>query len=444
MSLTLIISGMFFLCNPMIAIFDIFPDFIGYALIMLGLNRLSAISPELDDARPYFRYLLLASVARTFVFFASGTFDETMNLSVTLIFAAIEFGLAVMAIPALYEGLSYLNIRYSGKAKEAPEFKTIGIAFFCVRGIMSIIPMLGSIVYNPDDELITSPDQVAGGGWGEYALLLTVVNAVVTIIFAIFWISIVISYIGKLSKDNDFKSLISAAYEKRRHDDPGYFTRRTLCFAFTLAIIGSFFLIDLLGDGMNYIPDFVFGLFILPTIYLIKPYTDKLAFKKALISGSVFTVMSIANFIEYTTFMGRRFYAPFEKLLMMFPWEYIIAVIFALLECASLIAFAYFLFHALKPVSEKETTPDIPENFVKSAKENQKFIKRSLGLLYAFCISLGVTAVSTLLFTALLHPFPEFWMINFVVNLIFFCISNVFFTKLITGVKHRYSTANDI
>ncbi len=444
MSLTLITLGILFLCNPMIAILDIIPDFIGYALIMLGLNRLSAISPELDDARPYFRYLLLVSVARTFVLFGSGTFDETMNLSVTLIFAAIEFGLAIMAISALYEGLSYLNIRYSGKAKETPEFKTIGIAFFCVRGIMSLVPMLGSVMSDPDDEFITSPDQIAGSEWSQYALLLTVVNVVITLVFAVFWLTVVISYLGKLSKDNDFKKLISSAYEQRRRDDPGYFTRRTLCFAFSTFTIGSFFLIDLLGDGINYIPDFIFGFFMLASLWLIKPYAEKLPFKKAMISGGIFTVMSIANFIEYTSFMKRRFFAPFKKLMMMFPEEYVIAVIFALLECASLIVFSYYLFHVLKPISERETIPDLPEHFVKSAKLNQKFIKRSLGLLYTFCISLALTAVSTLLFSALLHVFPEFWMINLALNIIFFCIANVFFTKLTTGVKHRYSTANDV
>ncbi len=443
MSLTLITIGIFFLCNPMIAILDVLPDFIGYALIMLGLNRLSAISPELDDSRPYFRYLLIASVARAFVFFASGTFDETMNLSVTLIFATIEFGISVMALPALYEGLSYLNIRYSGKAKETPEFKNIGIAFFCVRGIMSLIPMLGSIMYNPDDELITSPDQIAGGNWSEYTLILNVVNVVITVIFAIFWLTVVISYIGKLSKDTDFKNLISEAYEKRRRDDPAYFTRRALCFAFSMAIFGSFFIIDFIADGLSYIPNFVFGIVMLSVLFLIRSYCDKPLLKKALISGGIFTVMSVANFIEYTLFMKRRFYAPFEKLIMMFPSEYIVAIIFAVLECASLIAFAYYLFFVFKPISQKETTPDVPDYFIKSAKQNKIFVRRSLGLLYAFSISLCITALSTALVSALLLAFPEYWMINFALNIIFYCVSTAFFSKLITGVKNRYSNAND-
>ncbi len=444
MSLTLIISGIICLCNPMIALFDIIPDFIGYALILLGLNRLSAISPELDDARPYFRYSLLASVARCLVFFASSTFDETMTLSLTLIFAAIEFGLAMMALPALYEGLSYLNIRYSGKAKEYPEFKTIGIAFFCVRGIMSLLPMLGSVMYDPNDELITSPDQAVGGSWAEYALILNIVNAVITLIIAVFWLTVVISYIGKLNKDNGFKHLINSAYEQRRRDDPGYFTRRSLCFAFAALNIGSVFLLDIIGDGINIIPDFIFPISAICVLYLIREYTDKEALKKAYICGVIYTILSVAGFIEYNLFMKRRFFAPPDILMLHFSSEYYIAVAFALAEGISLFMFALYLYDAFKPIILNNVTPDVPENFVKTAKENEKTVRRLTVLLRIFCIVLQVTAVSTVLFTALLLFIPLYWMIHFAVNLIFIAIASVFTAKVITGVKRRYSSTDDM
>ncbi len=437
------IAGIICICNPMLALFDLIPDFIGYILILYGLNRLSAISPALDDARPYFRYMLFASIARTLIFFASSTFDETMTLSLTLIFSAIEFGLSVMAIPALYEGLSYLNIRYNGKAKEAPEFKTIGMAFFCVRGIMSLIPMLGYVMYDPDDELITSPDQIVSENWTEYALILNVVNVVITLIIAIFWIAIVVSYIGKLSKDNDFKALIDAAYEQRRRDDPGYFTRRTLCFAFSAANIGAFFLIDLIGDGINLIPDLIFPACMIWVMYLIREYTDSEALKKAYISGGICTVVSVANFIVYTLFMKRRFYAPADTLMARFASEYYLAAAFALAEGVALFIFAQYLYDVFKPIVIKETTPEVPEGFVRSARENEKFIRRSLVLLRVFCVAIQVTSVSTVLLTVLMHFFPLIWLINLGVNIVFFAIASVFFFKLITGIKRRYSITDD-
>ena len=58
MEFALITAGLLFLMNPLIAIVDIFPDFIGCILILLGINRLRAVSPELDDAVPIIKYMI--------------------------------------------------------------------------------------------------------------------------------------------------------------------------------------------------------------------------------------------------------------------------------------------------------------------------------------------------------------------------------------------------
>ncbi len=443
MELTLIIAGLVFLCNPMIAILDILPDFIGIGLILLGLNRLSAISPKLDDSRPYFRYMLLTSLARLVVFFASNTFDGTMTLSITLVFAVIEFGLAMMAMPALYEGLSFLNIRYSGSAKETPEFKTVSIVFFAIRGFLSLLPMLGLVMTNPDDELITSPDQVMSD-WSEYTLILTIVNVVITLIFAIFWMVIVTGYIGKLSKDNSFTKEVNAAYEQKKRDFPEFFTRRTLLYTMVLMNIGAFFLIDLIGDGINIIPDFIFGGFMIAVICLIKKYSDPDKFKPAFISAIAYTAVSLANFISHTVFMKNRFFAPYDKLLSMFPSEYITAVIFALADGIAIAIFARYIFEFLKPIAERETTPEVPENFVKTALDNEKFKRNSVRILSATCIIMALTGLTTVCLTALTHFFPEIWMINLFMNILFFVLISVVETRFTNGIKRRYSSFDDV
>ena len=56
---TLIIIGAFFMINPMIAFIDVIPDFIGCALIVYALHRLSSVSPELEEAEKYFKYFII-------------------------------------------------------------------------------------------------------------------------------------------------------------------------------------------------------------------------------------------------------------------------------------------------------------------------------------------------------------------------------------------------
>ncbi len=445
MDLMLIIVGMAFMLNPMIAILDIFPDFIGCILILIGLNRISSISPELDDARPYFRYMMYASLARTLIFFASGTFDDVMRLSVTLIFGVIEFGLAVMAIPALYDGLAYLNIRHGGKPKEIPEFKTVGIIFFAARGIFAIIPQLGSVMNSGDDELITpgSGDQLLND-WTEYSDILTLVGIILTLIFAAFWYTAVISYIGRLSRDEQFIASLKDAYKYKRETEPGYFIRKRLLTSFVIMSVASFFLIDLIGDGVNCIPDFPFGIFMIVALWVISPYTDKTKIKKAMIFGSIYTFLSLINFIYFNIFMKNRFFASFDYLITHYIFEYIAAVVTALAEAVALILFAYHLFYPLLPIVEKQITADVPEEFVRTAKRNEKFVLGTIKILKAYCISLSVTGVSTLLFSALLHPFPIYWMIHLAVNIVFFCITMALTTRLSIGVRKRYERPEDI
>ena len=67
--LILLIVGMCFFANPMISLFDFLPDFIGCLIIMAALSRFTAISGDIEDAYKYFKYMMIISLARIFVFF---------------------------------------------------------------------------------------------------------------------------------------------------------------------------------------------------------------------------------------------------------------------------------------------------------------------------------------------------------------------------------------
>lgn len=442
MDMMLIIIGMGFLLNPMIAVLDILPDFIGCALILIGLNRISSISPELDDARPYFKYMVYVSLARAIIFFASGTFDEVMRLSITLIFSVIEFGLAVMAIPALYDGLAYLNIRHGGSAKEAPEFKTVGIIFFAARGFFAILPQIGAVVSLDNEDFIGPADQMTD--WTQYTGILTLAGVVLTLIFAAFWFAAVITYIGRLTKDEKFVCELKAAYRHKRETEPGYFIKRRLLAAFAVLTVGAFALIDLIGDGVNCIPDFIFGFCALAALWAVSPYSDAEAIKKSYIFGGIYTALSVANFFYLNNFMKNRFFAPFDILLSRFYGEYLSAVIVSLAEATALILFAYYIYSAFMPIVEEQITPDIPIEFVRTALSNEKYINSTKRLLSACCISIGVTGVSSLLFSAILIPVPMYWMLHLAINITAFCLTMALTTRLSIGVRRRYEKPEDI
>ena len=82
--------GMFFFANPMVALFDFLPDFLGCALIMYSLHRLSALTSDFEDAFKYFKFMVAISIGRTIIAFLSSQFDDVTRLSVSLVFAVAE------------------------------------------------------------------------------------------------------------------------------------------------------------------------------------------------------------------------------------------------------------------------------------------------------------------------------------------------------------------
>lgn len=441
MELKLIIVGIAFMLNPMISVLDVLPDLIGCVLIFYALTRLSSVSPELETARPYFKYMGYVSLIRAICFLASGSFDDVMRLSVTLVFAVIEFGLAVMAFPALYDGIEYLNIRYSGNVKETPEIKFVSMLFFGVRGFMSVLPLLGSVLNMNDGEIITSGDQLKDT-WSSYTSLLTVVNIVITLIFAVFWVALIIGYVGKLSKEREFCERIREAYEQKKKDDPEFFTRRTITFFCAVMGYAAFFLIDVIGDGVNIIPDLVFGAATVFAVFAGRRYLTQA--KKSIISGAVYTVLSAVNIMVFNSFMKKRYYAPFRLIISDFIWEYVILIAAALLEAVALVIYARYIFASVSQVINEHSVREAPSGFIRTAEENRK-LRRSLNIkLKIYTVSLTVTALSTLLFSVLLLPVPLYRLIHSFINIVFVFISVMFFSALSAAVKKKYERVTDI
>lgn len=441
MELKLIIVGIAFMLNPMISVLDVLPDFIGCVTVFYALTRLSSVSPELDTARPYFKYMAYVSVIRTICFFASGSFDDVMRLSVTLIFAVVEFGLAVMAFPALYDGIAYLNIRHSGNVKEAPEIKFVSMLFFGVRGFMSVLPQLGAVLNMSEDDVISSTDQLKNT-WSAYTGLLTLVNIVITLICAVFFMTLVIGYIGKLSKEKAFSESVRAAYVQKKLDDPEFFIRRTIMFFCAVMSAAGIFLLDVIGDGVNIIPDFVFGAASVFAVFAGAKYISDA--KKTFISGSVYTVLSVAGFFVFNWFMKRRFYAPFRFIVTKFIWEYVLVIAVALLEAFALAFYAKSLLKAMTRLIDEHSVREAPEGFIRTAEENVRLRKSLKIRLTVYVYALAVTALSTLLLNILLLPVPLYRIVHSIVNIAFVFISVMFFSSLSAAVKRKYERVTDI
>ncbi len=433
--ITLII-GLLFFVNPMISMLDILPDFIGCALVMYASNKLRAVSADMDVVFAFFRNILIVSVVRLAVIFVMPQTDEVMMLTLTLVFALAEFGTAVFAFPALFEALSGMSIKFGNKISVRPEIRQVSVAFFAARGFFSILPHITSVFNESEDILAPQPEYVM-----DYSSLLMLANIILTLVFAVFFLALTVPVLWKFASDRELLSLINAGITERRSSDSEYFLRRTLCIALSVAAYCHLFLIDIIGDGINYMPDFIFGGFLVWALLLMRNYVGNT--RAATVSAAVYTVLSAVNFFVYNDFMKKRFFASFDTLIFRFPEEYIFAVSVSFAETVSLAFTAVLFYRTLKIFIKDRIDYDVPECFVRTKNIKDKFVKNTVTLSKVYIAILIVVAVSGTAFTALLHPFPYYWMIHFVLNVALFAISSVLFLRMRSGVITKYQRPED-
>lgn len=435
MGILLIFIGFLFTLNPMVALVDIFPDFIGYALIFSGVNKLGMISPEITDSAGYFKWAAVISIARTGVMLGSGGFDETMVLCMTMVFAVLEFGVIFFALPLLSDGFSYLNIRYSGGLAEDNSLRTVGSVFFAARGFLSVLPELGalSLGADPDGEVT---GEAATVDWAEFSSSLTIANVLLTSVFAVFFLTVLLKRIFAMTKDVEFVENLRKAYEDKKRDEPGMFIRRRLLYAFSALSVGAFFLIDLTGDGVNFIPDAVFGALSLLAVWLFSPYAENT--KRAYITGGAYTAVSVGSYVYATLFAKRRYFMTFDTLMVMFPGEYYIGLLLAVLEGVALALYIRELIPMLSKVAEGHVGLIVTDEFTRTKKQNESSVRILKNKLTALFIVICVAAASGAAFIGTLHAFPIFWMIHAAVNIATFVLFINITSNFVSEINMRY------
>lgn len=435
MGLLLVFIGFLFTLNPVIGLLDILPDAIGFLLIFIGINRLSMISAELNDALSYLKWATVISVAHSACFIISGIFDDIMTLCLTMVFAVIEFGVMFMALPCIADGMAYLGIRYDGKLGETGEFRIIGTVFFAARGFLSVLPELGALSSSQESEGIVVGESTAVD-WSAYSGALDIFNVVLTLAVAAFFFAALKKYILDAYRDTEFVHRLNKAYSDKARTDPGMFIRRRLVYAFKMFILGGAFLIDFIGDGKNYIPDTGFAVLSLIAVWLLSAYCK--VDRRVYIAGGAYLATSLASWIYSYIFAKKRYFLLFDRLITLFPGEYAAGILLSTLEAAALVLYAFELIPIFRQVSDRYIGLDVSEEFKRTLKKNDA-TKRSLSLrLKVLFVAFCVIAVSGVVFIATLNGFPEYWMIHLLLNIALFVLTVNICSRFITEIDMRY------
>lgn len=461
MGFALIIAGLFFLLDPSIVIIDILPDFIGYFLIILGMNRLSVLNSSMSDAKGYVCRLFAVSLVKVpcaliYITEASSP-KQSWGLLFAMIFGFVETFYSLKAITAFFDALEDLSVSDDRVSTSTPalarqsQTRAMCIVFAWASAILPALPELTTL---------TSSEYgvVTGNGilsLANYKTAFTVFAAIIGLVLGIYWFVVAARYIRGIKKDVVF---YTALCEKVEHNELELRNTREIKAIngfLSLSFIGFLLCLEVKLDGINYLPHTLFAsLFLIALIFFSKNYEKA---KKAILPTAVYAGVSATSW-GYTVWFILSFFGDFlndsEEGLsfsMSSVLETYISKSFPMLykfigmciaSAVDALFFTIFLWMLRKLflaiISDHAGGTYTADGHLIGEREleaTQRSLRKNTDLLF---IIGTISALSGVVATALTTIFPGWWMADAAIRLAFVAVGLKLVYSLKDALKDRY------
>lgn len=323
MGFGLLLAGLILLVNPVIHVVDIIPDAIGFFLIVAGLTKMSYFIGKIAQARDLFFKLAFVEVVKFFsVLFIPYT-SGSAKVLLAFVFGVAELILIIPAVNALFEGLSFAGLWYSGTAmyqkKSAKRFvlkkssengknryriarekceiemlthlKRTILGFYIFRIIATLLPELTELeMYDYLGEVKAIQRSLV-----SYKPFLYVVLSTAVVIVGIISIRRMASFFGGIRRDKKF---ISAMWEKYENDvlpKDTFFTAISMRRSLLLFMFAAVASLIIPIDGVNLLVGAISSILLIVAAFILKKYA-KLAMWVIPLAG-LRSVLSIVNLV---------------------------------------------------------------------------------------------------------------------------------------------------
>ncbi len=290
-----------FLFNPIVSIFDIFPDFIGYFLLMKAFSDASYVYDNASETYDALKKMGLISVFKMACLIILPNTDATMALVFSFTFAIIEVMYGISAFQKLFDTTSFICLRcdedrYVSKSEKLKKF-TVG--FFITRIVCATVPDFFTL-------FLSDPQNAWKVRFRTLAFIFTVIIA---LIVGTIWLARFISFFKKTLTDNVNQKIRDAFVEEMK-DRQSVFFSKDFIFAIGIIIFSMIFAIDFSIDNVDLLFDFLLAPLVLIFIAFLrkKGHISLGKIEKNLIVLSItHFAISVANVILYARFFDKHF-----------------------------------------------------------------------------------------------------------------------------------------
>lgn len=313
-------TGMIFLCNPLINIIDILPDFIGLLMIMHGLSKAAEVTDHLEDARDRFAKLAIVSAVQTCIVFTLPNNSASYIMLMAFTFSVLSAIFFLPAVSHLFAGLSYAGLRTGatapgavpsrgalrGKNKKHSSVNALQVltyAAFFARAAGSVLPLVPTI-------FVSHYVGQVGVDWAQYIHILYGLSCIAVLAVCLPWLLRFRRYIKGICADPILTDALWEKYCAEVLPNQGYVAAKRTRTVLILSAIACGLCFCIYFDYVNILPG------ILPAAFLIVVFAYlKRDYKKHAVWGIVLSVtagaVSILNealLIQYTG--GLNNYTP--------------------------------------------------------------------------------------------------------------------------------------
>ncbi len=303
--------GLLLLVNPSVNLFDLLPDFIGYALILYAIAPAADAAPYFADARERFLKLFWLGASKypalllMMAIYAGDMTQRSIIAVFALVYAALELLLLIPAFRFLCEGFFYLGDRHDCSVAIAREGKLIpehlprlSYIFFAVRAAGSCVPEFALVPFGEEGET----QRFAAQMLRAYPFLVLLAFLVV-LGFAIFYFRRMRAYLRRLSRDGRAEEIIRRLERERELELSRKQDYRAIKTATVWLIAAAGLSIDLVLDNINFVPDVLSGVAFAVAFIILGSRIPYIRVGIAIAGG--YSAVALVSYILLTGFHSR-------------------------------------------------------------------------------------------------------------------------------------------
>lgn len=308
MGFSLIMIGLLFMIGPDISIFDLLPDFIGYILILKGISRIAKINSDFLEASKYFKWCLCVSLVKLpfyIMSMAMAKSDEFMMLLCLFVGGLFDAYFAYNAFSSFFNGLSSSTPRNEDisdyKCAVFLNFEKIRkftLVFAILKPALYIAPELTRIDNSEFGEVTSEGILGLSRFYGIFLFFFSVVALAVGIV----WYVVIRKYFKGILDDKVYISFLEEKYNSEFKNDLFKNQSFSILRIFTFWTLAFVFLFKIQLDGINYIPPFLFPVFVYFSTFFMK--NAAIDFKKLRIFSLAGLLVSFAYWIYNIVFVN--------------------------------------------------------------------------------------------------------------------------------------------